>query len=124
MSASSSARAADIGESSGMSEARSADDVLAFWREAGADKWFKKDDAFDRAIRDDFLATYEAAAAGKLSAWERTPDGALALIIVLDQFPRNMFRNDARAFAADPLALRGRQPRNRVAASTSRSSMT
>jgi uncharacterized protein (DUF924 family) len=88
-----------------MNETRSSDDVLAFWRAAGEDKWFEKDDAFDRAIRDDFLATYEAAAAGTLNAWERTPEGALALIIVLDQFPRNLFRNDARAFAADPLAL-------------------
>ncbi len=88
-----------------MSEIKSATDVLAFWRAAGEDKWFEKDDAFDRAIRDNFLSTYEAAAAGKVNDWEKTPDGALALIIVLDQFPRNLFRNDARAFAADPLAL-------------------
>jgi uncharacterized protein (DUF924 family) len=88
-----------------MSEAKSATEVLAFWRAAGADKWFEKDEAFDRAIRENFLSTYEAAVADKLSDWEKTPDGALALVIVLDQFPRNMFRNDARAFAADPLAL-------------------
>src|SRR5262249_29385036 len=50
-----------------------------------------------------FLATYEAAAAGRL-AWDETPEGALALVIVLDQFPRNMFRGSPRAFAADPLA--------------------
>jgi uncharacterized protein (DUF924 family) len=79
-------------------------DVLAFWRDAGPDKWFEKNDAFDAAIKTGFLATYEAAAAGKLSDWEATPDGALALTIVLDQFPRNMFRNDPRAFAADPTA--------------------
>jgi uncharacterized protein (DUF924 family) len=79
-------------------------DVLAFWREAGHDKWFEKDVAFDDAIRTRFLETYEAAAAEKLSEWERTAEGALALVIVLDQFPRNMFRGDARAFAADPLA--------------------
>jgi len=79
-------------------------DVLAFWREAGPEKWFKKDAAFDDAIRTRFLETYEAAAAGKLADWERTADGALALIIVLDQFSRNMFRNDARTFAADPIA--------------------
>ena len=88
-----------------MSETKSSSDVLAFWRAAGEDKWFEKDDAFDRAIRDNFLSTYEAAAAGNLNGWEKTPDGALALIIVLDQFPRNLFRNDARAFATDPLAL-------------------
>lgn len=81
-----------------------ADDVLAFWTEAGPDKWYKKDDAFDRAIRDNFLATYQAAAEGGLSAWEREADSALALVILLDQFPRNMFRGSARAFAADPLA--------------------
>jgi uncharacterized protein (DUF924 family) len=77
--------------------------VLAFWRAAGPDKWFTKDAAFDVEIRTRFLATYEAAAAGAL-AWDDTPEGALALVIVLDQFPRNMFRDSARAFAADPLA--------------------
>jgi uncharacterized protein (DUF924 family) len=80
------------------------DDVLTFWRTAGAQRWFKKDDAFDTEIRAGHLATYEAAAAGKLSQWEGTAEGALALLIVLDQFPRNMFRASARAFAADPLA--------------------
>jgi uncharacterized protein (DUF924 family) len=79
-------------------------DVLAFWRAAGPDKWFTKDAAFDGEIRWRFLATYEAGAGGRLAAWERTPEGALALLIVLDQFPRNMFRRDARTYAADPLA--------------------
>jgi uncharacterized protein (DUF924 family) len=78
--------------------------VLAFWREAGPEKWFKKDQTFDDAIRTRFLETYEAAAAGRLSDWEQTAEGALALVILLDQFPRNMFRGDARSFAADPLA--------------------
>ena len=82
----------------------SPESVLAFWRAAGPDKWFKKDTAFDDDIRTRFLATYEAAAAGQLLDWERTPDGALALTIVLDQFPRNMFRGSARAFAADAAA--------------------
>jgi len=76
-------------------------DVLAFWRAAGEKKWFAKDDAFDAEIKARFLATYEAAARGALSDWEATPEGALALVIVLDQFPRNMFRRDARTFAAD-----------------------
>jgi len=78
--------------------------ILAFWREAGPDKWFKRDDAFDADIRDKFLSTYEAAATGKLGDWERTAEGTLALLIVLDQFPRNMFRGQARCYAADPLA--------------------
>jgi uncharacterized protein (DUF924 family) len=78
--------------------------VLAFWREAGPKKWYAKDATFDDDIRARFLATYEAAAAGRLSAWEENPDGALALIITLDQFPRNIFRGDARTYAADPLA--------------------
>lgn len=78
--------------------------VLAFWREAGPKKWFAKDDGFDADIRVRFLPTYEAAAAGKLANWEATAEGALALTIVLDQFPRNMFRRDARAFAADAAA--------------------
>ncbi len=78
--------------------------VLEFWRSAGEDKWFEKSAAFDDDIRARFLATYEAAAAGKLADWEQTADGALALTIVLDQFPRNMFRNDAHTYAADPLA--------------------
>ena len=82
----------------------SAEAVLAFWREAGPDKWFTRDDAFDADIREKFLATYEAAAAGKLGDWEGTAEGALALAIVLDQFPRNMFRGHARSFETDPLA--------------------
>jgi uncharacterized protein (DUF924 family) len=87
-----------------MAAIKSANDILAFWTEAGPDKWYKKDEAFDAAIRDTFLATYEAAADGRLSDWQKEPDSALALVILLDQFPRNMFRGSARAFAADPLA--------------------
>ena len=79
-------------------------DIVAFWREAGPKRWFKKDAAFDEAIRARFLGAHEAAAAGKLTDWEATAQGALALLILLDQFPRNMFRDDARAFATDPLA--------------------
>src|SRR6185295_14708614 len=86
------------------STVRTSADVLAFWREAGPDKWYAKDDAFDAEIREKFFATYEAAAAGQLAAWEATPEGALALVIVLDQFPRNMFRGQARCYAADSQA--------------------
>lgn len=82
----------------------SAADVVAFWQKAGPDRWFKKDPVFDDEIRERFLATHEAAAAGQLSGWEQSAEGALALLILLDQFPRNMFRGDARAFATDPLA--------------------
>jgi uncharacterized protein (DUF924 family) len=78
--------------------------VLEFWRGAGPDKWFEKDTSFDDEIGRRFLATYEAAAAGAFADWEATPEGALALVIVLDQFPRNIFRNSSRTFAADPLA--------------------
>ena len=79
-------------------------EVVSFWREAGPDRWFTKDATFDEQIRERFLDTYEAAAAGKLSGWEHSAQDALALLILLDQFPRNMFRGDARAFASDPLA--------------------
>lgn len=81
-----------------------ATDIVAFWREAGPDRWFNKDSAFDEEIRRRFLATHEAAATGRLTAWEATAEGALALLILLDQFPRNMFRDSVRAFATDPLA--------------------
>jgi uncharacterized protein (DUF924 family) len=87
-----------------MSDVKSSDDILSFWRQAGYDKWFNKDDAFDATVRNRFLSTYEAAAAGRLGDWQETPEGALALIIVLDQFPRNMFRGDHRSWATDPMA--------------------
>jgi uncharacterized protein (DUF924 family) len=79
-------------------------DVIAFWRDAGPEKWFEKDTAFDDEIRRRFLALHETAASGKLTSWEATAEGALALLILLDQFPRNMFRGQARTFATDPLA--------------------
>jgi uncharacterized protein (DUF924 family) len=79
-------------------------DVVSFWRAAGPDRWFTKDTGFDDEIRRRFLGAHEAAAAGKLRDWEATAEGALALLILLDQFPRNMFRGNARAFASDPLA--------------------
>lgn len=82
----------------------SADEIVSFWKQAGPDRWFTKDAAFDREVRERFFDTYEAAAAGKFSDWEQSARGALALLILLDQFPRNMFRGDARAFATDPLA--------------------
>jgi len=83
---------------------QSAEDVLAFWLAAGHERWFEPDAAFDAAIRERFGATYDDAVAGLLGAWENSPQGALALVIVLDQFPRNMFRGNAKSFTADPLA--------------------
>jgi len=79
-------------------------DILAFWRDAGPDRWYTRDDAFDAKVRRRFLDLWRKAAAGELSAWESSDDGALALVIVLDQFPRNMFRGDAMTYASDALA--------------------
>lgn len=79
-------------------------DVIAFWREAGPEKWFRKDADFDRGIAERFGAAHAEAAAGGLQDWAATPEGALALIIVLDQFSRNMFRGRPEAFAQDELA--------------------
>jgi len=78
--------------------------ILAFWRDAGPDRWYTPDDAFDAEVRLRFLDLWKQAAAGELSAWEASDDGALALVIVLDQFPRNMFRGDAMTYASDGLA--------------------
>jgi uncharacterized protein (DUF924 family) len=79
--------------------------ILAFWRAAGSDRWYKPDDAFDADLRRRFFGLWRKAAGGELSCWEATDDGALALVIVLDQFPRNMFRGDARVYSSDALAL-------------------
>jgi len=79
-------------------------DILAFWRDAGPDRWYMPDDAFDARVRQRFLSLWQRAAAGELSSWETSDDGALALVIVLDQFPRNMFRGDARTHASDARA--------------------
>ena len=80
-------------------------DILTFWfendRGVAREKWFKRDAAFDQSIRDRFGALTDQAATGALDSWAEAPDGALALLIVLDQFPRNLHRGSARAFAAD-----------------------
>jgi uncharacterized protein (DUF924 family) len=80
------------------------EDVLSFWRNAGEKAWWTKDDAFDSEIRTRFLDVWTEAAAGRLNGWQDSDEGTLALVIVLDQFPRNMFRNDSRAFSTDALA--------------------
>jgi uncharacterized protein (DUF924 family) len=76
-------------------------DVLAFWREAGPQRWFRKDEGFDALFRTRFMAAHEAAAQGALDEWAACADGALALLILLDQFPRNAFRGQPRMFATD-----------------------
>jgi uncharacterized protein (DUF924 family) len=81
-----------------------AGDVLAHWRALGPQRWFVSDAAVDADIRYKFQGVYRAAVAGSLGHWEDDASGALAFIVVLDQFPRNMFRGAAAAFAADPLA--------------------
>ena len=88
-------------------------EVLDFWfgapdsRERGRTRksWFEKSEPFDAEIRRRFLATWERAARGELGRWQATPLASLALVVTLDQFPRNMFRGTARAFASDSVAL-------------------
>ena len=90
-----------------------AGEVLDFWfgREGDPeygqfrDEWFRKDSAFDAGITARFADLYEEAAAGDLDGWRDDAEGCLALVIVLDQFPRNMFRGDGRTHAADEKAL-------------------
>lgn len=78
--------------------------VLRFWRDAGYERWFGSDPAFDDVFRDHFLAAHMAAARGELDAWQESADGCLALLLLLDQFPRNAFRGTAHMYATDPLA--------------------
>jgi uncharacterized protein (DUF924 family) len=78
--------------------------VLAFWRDAGPDRWYIRDDDFDADIRGRYLGLWQRAAAGELASWETSDDGALALVIALDQFPRNMFRDSAKTYASDARA--------------------
>ncbi len=79
-------------------------DILAFWRAAGPRRWYARDDVFDADIRDRYLELWRKAAGGESSSWEMSDEGALALVIVLDQFPRNMFRGNALTYSSDALA--------------------
>lgn len=82
------------------------DDILYFWFvEAGPDRWWSKSKDFDDLVRRRFLRLYECAAMGDVADWRDSPRGRLAEIVVLDQFARNMFRDEPRSFAADTLAL-------------------
>ena len=85
----------------GPGPASAAAGVVAFWRDAGPDRWFTKDKAFDDRFRSQCLALHEAAASGALESWLAEPESALALVLLLDQFPRNCFRGTARMFDPD-----------------------
>jgi uncharacterized protein (DUF924 family) len=83
-----------------------AEDVTNFWfMEVGEQKWFAGTPELDQQIHSRYNELYEQAAKGELKAWEETPSGMLALVLLLDQFPRNMFRDTAKAYATDDLAL-------------------
>ena len=95
----------------------SPDEVLAFWFPAGYDadapraraqltRWFRGQEETDRAVRERFSDTYEAAVRGELDAWAESPRGRLALVIVLDQFSRNLRRGSPEAYAQDPKVQR------------------
>ena len=80
--------------------------VLAFWFEdSSPEQWYKKDAEFDDAIRDGFEPTITAALASRLDGWADSADGCLALILLLDQFTRNIYRDSPRAFSGDEMAL-------------------
>ncbi len=82
------------------------EDIQNFWfYEIGPNRWFAEDPALDALIRERYLPTYEQAAQGEMWGWEETPEGALALLLLLDVFPRRMFRETARAYESDDLAL-------------------
>ncbi len=85
-------------------------DVIAFWRQAGYARWFGRDEAFDAEFTTRFAQAHALAASGALDGWAETAEGALALLILLDQYPRNAFRGTARMFATDA-AKRAVQPR-------------
>ena len=78
--------------------------LVAFWRDAGAAKWFDGGPAFDAECRDRFEAAHLAASRGDCAWWNDSPDGALGLQLLLDQIPRNIYRGSAHAFATDALA--------------------
>jgi uncharacterized protein (DUF924 family) len=78
--------------------------VVDFWREAGEERWFARDEAFDRRFRERFLDLHLAVAARRHDDWIASPEGALALLILADQFPRNAWRGTSHMYATDPLA--------------------
>jgi len=82
------------------------EDILNFWfMEIGPDRWFEPDAGLDMLVRAKFLEIHEQTARGGMKKWEETPEGMLALILLLDTFPRRMFRGTPRAYATDEMAL-------------------
>ena len=81
-----------------------ASEIVAFWRDAGYEKWFKRDDAFDAEFKRSFHEAHMAAARGEHEPWLASAEGSLALLILLDQFSRNCFRGSAHSYATDGLA--------------------
>jgi uncharacterized protein (DUF924 family) len=81
-----------------------ATEIVKFWRDAGPDAWFRKDAEFDASFHDRFRDLHFAAARRELDDWIEHPESALALMILLDQFPRNCFRGTGHMYATDPLA--------------------
>ncbi len=96
-----------------MESRKEVEEVLAFWFGREGDEgygefrkaWFERNEDFDREIINRFAGLHERAASGELDSWKEEPESSLALIIVLDQFPRNMFRGDPRSWATDGAAL-------------------
>ena len=80
-------------------------EVITFWRDAGAGKWFSGGAAFDETCRENFGEAHMAAARREFDGWMDSADGALALLLLLDQIPRNIFRGSSHAFASDGVAL-------------------
>lgn len=80
------------------------EEIIFFWREAGYEKWFRKDAEFDSEFRGRFLEDHFAAARRERDHWTETAEGTLALLLLLDQLPRNCFRGMGHMFATDPLA--------------------
>lgn len=82
------------------------EEILNFWfQEIGCERWFSDDRNLDNLIRDRYLKAYEMASSGELRVWTSTPEGMLALMLLLDQFPRRMFRGSSRAFETDEMAI-------------------
>lgn len=82
-----------------------AESILNFWKSAGGEMWFSKNDAFDQSINDNFGTLMLKALKGELNHWRNEPNSCLALIIMLDQFSRNLYRNSPKAFSQDAKAL-------------------
>ena len=83
-----------------------AEDILNFWfYEIGRERWFVEESPLDELIRSRFESDYEKATRGEYKTWENTPEGTLAMLLLIDEFPRRMFRGTSRAFAMEDAAL-------------------